>query len=97
MRKIKRERKTKAEVIFDQYKDLCLEKKEEREGYILSLRNARKVVGRVGSILMANRFLRDIDQVVHKHHLQSCFPYGQVFFHLKEMLVDKIEEMEKFK
>lgn len=98
VRKVRRAiRKTEAEKILITYRDLCLEKREEREGYRISLKEAHKRVGKIHTISVAVKFLAEVDRVIIAQRLQECFPYGQAFFHLKEMVVDKIEEMQKIK
>lgn len=101
MKKIKKHkkhvRKNEAELILEQYKESCLAKKEEREGYKISLKSAHKRVGKIHSINMANRFLFDIVKVILDNRLQECFQYGQAYYHLKEMVEDKIAEMEKIR
>ena len=94
-RKVKRIRKTVAEKILIQYRDLCLAKREEREAYRLALRDAHKRVGKIHQINIARKFLEAVDLVIIHQRLQGCFPYSQAFYHLKEMVVDKIEEMQK--
>lgn len=90
-------RKNEAEKILEQFKESCLAKKEEREGYQISLKSAHKRVGKIHSITMANRFLIDITKVILDNRLRECFQYGQAYYHLKEMVEDKIAEMEKIR
>jgi len=97
VKRVKHVRRTEAELILVRYRDLCLERREEREGYRISLREALRRVGKLHTIPMAVKFLGDVDRVIIKHSLQEYFPYGQAFFHLKEMIVDKIEELQKRK
>jgi len=95
VKKVRKVRQTEAEKILISYRDLCLAKREEREGYKISLREAHKRVGKIHNIPIAVKFLAAIDLVILNQRLQGCFPYSQAFYHLKEMVVDKIEEMQK--
>jgi hypothetical protein len=95
MKKKSKVKQTEAEKILMQYKDLCLTRIEEREGYQMSLKDAHKRVAKLGKVKAAIKLLSEVDKVIIDHRLQECFPYSQAFFHLKEMLVDRIEEMKK--
>ena len=95
IKKAKKIKLTEAEVILNRYRDLCLENREERKGYIISLKEGHKRVSKIRTILMAKRFLVALDKVIFEQRLQECFPFSQAFYHLKEMVVDKIEELEK--
>ena len=94
-KKSKKIKLTEAEVILNRYRNLCLEKREEREGYKISLKEGHKRVSKIHTILMAKRFLIALDKVIFDQRLQECFPFSQAFYHLKEMTVDKLEKLEK--
>jgi len=97
MTKHKRYRRTKAEMILERYKGLCLTKQEEREGYILSLKDAHKRACKFHQIGVAKKFIKDLDHVIIRDRLNENFPYGQAYFHLKDMVLTRIEELEKEK
>lgn len=94
-KKSKKIKLTEAEMILNRYRDICLEKREEREGYRISLKEGHKRVSKIHTILMAKRFLEAVEKVIFDQRLQECFPFSQAFYHLKEMTVDKIMELEK--
>jgi len=97
MTKHKRYRRTKADMILECYKRLCLTKQEEREGYRLSLKDAHKRACKFHQIGVAKKFIKDLEHVIIRDRLNENFPYGLAYFHLKDIILTRIEELEKEK
>ncbi|MEN6378378.1 MAG: hypothetical protein ABFD15_02200 [Methanofastidiosum sp.] len=95
MKKHKRIRRTKVEMILEKYKELCTSRKEDRFGYRQALDDARKRAGKFHKIPDAKKFVQELEQVIFNYRLQECFPYSQAFFYLRDMVVDRIEELVK--
>ena len=95
IKKVKKIKKSEAENILDSYKVLCLKKIEEREGYKLSLKDAHKRVGKLKKVKEAVKFLFEVEKVIKDQRLLECFPYSQAFFHLRDMIIVKVDEMKK--
>lgn len=90
-------KQNEAETILILYKDLCLTKIEEREGYQCSIKDAHDRVSKLEKIKDILKLLSEVDRVISEQMLPECFPYSQAFFHLKTMLMDKVEQIEEIK
>lgn len=97
VKKVKKVKQNEAETILILYKDLCLTKIEEREGYQCSLKDAHNRVSKLEKIKDILKLLSEVDKVIIDEMLPECFPYSQAFFHLKTMLMDKVEQIEETK
>ena len=92
---MKKKKLSKVEKILVHYKELCSSHKEDRFGYRQALKDARKKAAEFHKINTAKKFIKELDCVINDHKLHNCFPYSQAFFHLKDMVMDRIEELVK--
>jgi len=95
--KAKKNKQSPAELILVQYKELCLGKMEGGEGKKLCYKDAKNRVEKTKGKKALVKFLKEIDLVILRNHLQNYFPYTQAYHYLREMILERICELEKIK